>query len=162
MNRMISPLRIGHFLQKRLEPVLEFAAEFCARDHRADVHRDEFLVLQRLRHVAADDPARETFDDRGLADAGLADQHRIVFRPARKDLHHAPDFVVAPDDRIDLALPRQLGQVAPVFFQRLIFSLGILIGHALRTAHLLERLHQLVARYPEILQRPRRGHVRVR
>ena len=97
-----------------------------------------------------------------LPTPGLADQDRIVFRPARKHLHHAPDFVIASDDRIDLALPRQLGQIAPVFLQRLIFSLGILIGHALRTAHLLERLHQLVARYAEILQRLRRGHVRVR
>ena len=154
--------RIGHFFQKRLEPVLEFAAKFCARDHRADVHRDEFLVLERLRHVAGNNPARETFDDRGLADAGLANQDRIVFRPSRKHLHHAPDFVIASDDRIDLAPPRQLCQVASVFFQRLIFPLGILIGHALRTSHLLQRLHQFVAGYAEILQRPRRGHVRVR
>ena len=131
-------LRIGHLLEERLQPVLEFAAEFRAGDHRADVHRDEPLVLQRLRHVAADDAARQTFDDRRLADARLADEHRIVLRPAREHLHHAPDFVVAPDDRIDLPAPRQLGQIAAVFFQRLIFPLGILIRHPLRAAHLLQ------------------------
>ena len=46
-----------------------------------------------------------------------------------------------------LPAPRQFGQVAPVFLQRLIFSFRILIRHALRTAHLLQRLHQLVARH---------------
>ena len=113
------------------------------------------FVLERLRHVAGNDAPRETFDDRRLADAGLADEHRIVFRPAREHLHDAADFVVAADDRIDLAAPRQLGEVASVFFQRLIFALGILIGHALRTAHLLERLHQLVARHAGLLQQAR-------
>ena len=49
------------------------------------------------------------------------------------------------------AAPRQLGQVASVFFQRLIFAFGILIGHSLRTAHLLKRLHELVARDAESL-----------
>ncbi len=42
-------------------------------------------------------------------------------------------------------LARERGEVAPVFLQRLVFALGILIGDALRAAHLLERLHQLVA-----------------
>ena len=63
------PLRVGHFLEERFEPVLEFAAKLRAGDHRADVHRDESLVLERLRHVAGNDAAREPFDDRGFADA---------------------------------------------------------------------------------------------
>src|SRR5205807_858465 len=37
--------------------------------------------------------------------------------------------------------PRQLGQVARIFLERLIFAFGILVGHALGTAHLLQRLH---------------------
>ena len=92
------------------------------------------------------------FDDCRLADARIADEHRIIFRPARKHLHHAPNFVVASDDRIDFAAPRQLGQIAPVFFQRLKFAFWILIGHSLRTTHLLKPLHQLVPRDAEILQ----------
>ena len=40
MNRMICALRVGHFLQERLESVFEFAAELCAGNHRAEVHRD--------------------------------------------------------------------------------------------------------------------------
>ena len=51
-----------------------------------------------------DDPLREPLDDRGLADARLADQHRVVLRAAREDLDHAADLVVAADDRVELAL----------------------------------------------------------
>ena len=42
-----------------------------------------------------------------------------------------------------LPCARQRGEVAPVFFERLVFALGILVGHALDAAHLLERLHEL-------------------
>ena len=53
------------------------------------------------------------------------------------------------------------GEVAPVFFQRLVFALGILVGHALRAAHLLERLHELRAGDAGLVQDARRGDVRV-
>ncbi len=149
MNRMISPLRIGHFFQERLQPVLEFAAELRARDHRADVHRDQFLVLERLRHVAGNDAARETFDDRRLADPGSPIRTGLFFVRRESTCMTRRISLSRPMTGIDLAPPRQLGQVASVFLQRLIFALGILIGHALRTSHLLQRLHQLVARHAE-------------
>ena len=57
---------------------------------------------------------RETFDDGRLADAGLADENGIVLRPARKNLDDALQLLGAPDDRIELALPRLLGQVPSV------------------------------------------------
>jgi hypothetical protein len=40
------------------------------------------LVVQAFGHVAVDDPLRQSFDDCGLADAGIADQHRIVLGTA--------------------------------------------------------------------------------
>ena len=67
---------------------------------------------------------REAFDDRGLADAGLADQHRIVLGPARQHLDRAADLLVAADDRIELAGARGLGQVARIFLQRVIGVFG--------------------------------------
>ena len=104
MNRMICPSDSVNFLQHGLEPVLKFAAEFRAGDHRPQVEGDEPLVLQLFGHVARDDALRQAFDDGGLADAGLADQHRIVFGAARKNLHHAANFFVAADHRIELRL----------------------------------------------------------
>ena len=40
----------------------------------------EPLVAQAVGNVALDDAARETLGDRGLADAGLTDEHRVVLR----------------------------------------------------------------------------------
>ena len=51
-------------------------------------------------------------DDRRLADAGFAQQHRIVLCPAAQDLHGPLDFLLAADHRVELSLPGQLGQVA--------------------------------------------------
>jgi hypothetical protein len=67
-----------------------------------------FLSFRRFGHVAIDDAQREAFGDRGLADAGLADQHRIVLGAARQHLDGAADFLVAADHRIELALARRL------------------------------------------------------
>ena len=52
-------------------------------------------------NVAVDDPLGEALDDRRLADPGLADQHRVVLRPARQHLDHPADLLVAPDHRVE-------------------------------------------------------------
>ena len=67
---------------------------------------------------------RQPLGDRRLADAGLADQHRVVLGPPRQHLHRPPDLLVAADDRVDLALARRLGQVARILLQRVIALLG--------------------------------------
>src|SRR2546422_668872 len=63
----------------------------------------------------------------------------------RQRLHHAADLLVPPDDGVDLALARQLGEVARVALERLVFLLGLLVGHTVRAAHALQRRHQIVA-----------------
>ena len=129
-----------------LQPLLELAAVLRAREQRADVERPHALPLQPLGDVAGDDPLRQPFGDRGLADAGLADQHRVVLRPAREHLDHAADLLVAPDDRVELALLGRLGQVAAELGERLVVALGILAGDALAAADLLDPREQLLAR----------------
>ena len=83
-----------------------------------------FLSFSDLRHVAVDDAERQAFGDGGLADAGLADQHRIVLGAAGEHLDGAADLLVAADDRIELAVARLLGQVAGVFLQRVVAGFG--------------------------------------
>ena len=78
---------------------------------------------------------REALDNGGLAHTRLANQHGIIFRTPGKDLDDATDFFVAPDDGIELAASRLLGQIASVALERLVFCLGILIGHLLRAAN---------------------------
>ena len=107
-------VRLLDFLENRLEALLELAAVLRAREHRAEVERDDALVLQRLGNVARGDAPREPLDDRRLADAGVADEDGVVLRAAREDLHDAADLLVAADDRVELALAGELGEVLRV------------------------------------------------
>ena len=140
-------LGVGDLLQDRLQALLELAAVLGARQQRADVEGDDLAVSEALGDVAGDDPLREALDDRGLADAGLADQHRVVLGAAGEDLDHAADLVVAADDRVELAVLGGLREVAAELLQRLVLVLGVLVGHAVRAADGLDRLeHGLVGR----------------
>ena len=53
----------------------------------------------------------EALGDRGLADAGLADERRVVLGAARQDLDDPLDLLLATDDRIELAGARGLREV---------------------------------------------------
>jgi len=132
------PLARCDFLEKRFEPILELTAILCAGDHCADVHRDEPFILERLRHVAADDAPRQAFGDGRLAHARLADEHRVVLRASREHLHDAADLLVAPDDGVNLPLPGQGSEVPTVFLQSLKLLLGVRIGDALIAAQFSE------------------------
>jgi hypothetical protein len=112
-------------LENTLEAFLELAAVLRAGDHRGEVERDQPLVAQAFRHVAGNDALGEAFDDRGLSDAGLADEDRVVLGTAGKDLNHAPDLGVAPDDRIGLPVLRSRGEVDAVLLKRLKRLLGV-------------------------------------
>ena len=157
MNRIDLALGVRDFFEHGLQPLFELAAILRAGDQRAHVERDDPLVLEAFRDVAADDAAGQPFDDGGLADAGLADEDRIVLRAAGQDLNDATDFLVAANDRIELAFARELGQVAAVPFQRLIGGFGVLTRDPLRTADARERGKDLVARQPALGQQPRGG-----
>ena len=64
------------------------------------------------------DPARQPFDDRGLADAGLADQHhRVGALAVAENLEHLLNLVVAAEHRRQLVLTRQQVQVGREMFQ---------------------------------------------
>ena len=116
--------RVGDLLEDRLEALLELAAVLRAGHERAEVERDDPLVLQALRHVAAHDALGEPLDDGRLADARLADEHRVVLGPRGEDLDDAADLLVAADDRVELALPGERRQVAAVLLERLVGRLG--------------------------------------
>ena len=136
-----------------LQPFLELAAEFRAGDQRSHVQRQQLLVGQAFGHVAIDDAQGHALRNGGLADARLADQHRIVLGAAGQHLDGAADFLVAPDHRVQLALTRGLGQVAGVFLQGVIalFRAGGIGGAAL--ADLVDRVVQRLGRDVRLFQR---------
>ena len=147
--------RLDHLLEHGFEPLFKFTAKLCARNQRGEIERDDFLLLEAFRHVPGDNPLGEALHDGRLANTRFADQHRVVLCPPRKHLHGAADFLVAPDDRIELVLARQGRQVAAIFLQRLIRRLGVLAGDALVAAHLLHRGEKCVARYIQVAKNPR-------
>src|SRR5690606_19808323 len=92
-----------------------------------EVERVELLVAERVGDVGVDDLLGETLDDRGLADAGLTDEHRVVLGAAGEDLHHSLELAAAPDHRVALAVARRLGEVAA----ELVEDLAVLVVVAL-------------------------------
>jgi hypothetical protein len=145
MKVMISPVGLGDLLQHGLEPLLELAAVLRAGDHGAEVEADDALVLERLGTSPATIALREPLDDGGLADAGLADEHRVVLGAAAEHLHHAADLGVAADDGVEVAPARALGEVDAVLLQRLVGRLRVLVGDPPdAAAHLGERVDELL------------------
>jgi hypothetical protein len=121
--------------------------------HRAEIQRHQLLVLERFGYVGIDDAQCQSLGDGGLADAGLADQHGVVLGAPRQHLDGAADFLVATDHRIELALAGRLGEVARVFFERVVAALGRRgIGRA-ALAQLRDRLFERLRLHARLGQR---------
>ena len=101
-----------------LHALFELAAILRTRNEAREVERDHAPLAQRLRNLALDHALRETFGDRRLADARLADERRVVLRAARENLDHAFDLVRASDHRIELVVAREGREVAAVRIER--------------------------------------------
>ena len=131
-------LALHHLRDDLLHALLELAAVLGAGDERGDVQGPDLLAAQDVRHVAGRDELREALDDGRLADARVAQDERVVLLAAGKHLHHALDLAVAADDGVELAVRRQLREVAAELLQH-----GAVVGGraALRRA----RAHELRA-----------------
>ena len=101
-----------------LEALLELTAVLGAGHQQADVEGEDALVLKDVRHVAGIDALGEPFGDGGLADAGFADQHRIVLGAAAENLNDALNLVLAAHHRVELAVGGLLREVAAEFVER--------------------------------------------
>ncbi len=145
-------LGVLDLLEHGLEPLFELAAELGAGDERAQVEGDDLLVLERLGHVAANDPLGEAFDHGRLADARLADQHRVVLGAAAQDLDDAADLLVAADHRVELARPRLGREVAAVLLEGLVRGLGVLARDPLAAADARQRLEDRLLVRPVAIQ----------
>src|SRR4029077_15063266 len=93
-------LALHQFFHDGLEALFKLATIFCTGDDEREIERKDALVGKEGRDVAVGDALGEALDDGGLADAGFADEHRIVFGAAAKDLNDALDFAFAADQRV--------------------------------------------------------------
>ena len=90
-------------------------------------------------------PLGQALDDGRLAHARLADEDRVVLGAAGQHLDDPADLLVAPDDRVDLPLAGQRGQVPAVALEGLEGLLGVLRGDPVAAPHVAQRVEQLVA-----------------
>ena len=145
MKRIISPWDSCIF-KHRFEPLFEFAAVFRSGDERAHVQRNQPFVLQALGHVAAQNSLGQSLDDGGLANPGVADEHRIIFAAPRQHLNHAANFLVAADHRVELAVGGEFSEVAAVLLQSFVGCFRILRRDPLIASYVFERRGQFFAR----------------
>lgn len=96
--------------------------------------------MESLRDVFGNDALGKAFDDGGFADAGFADQDRVVFGAAGEDLEDAADFFVAADDRVEFAFPRFLGEVDCELIQRVLTAVVVVWWHLRLSVHSLKIL----------------------
>ena len=140
---------VGDLLEDGLEPLLELAPVLGPGEHAGDVEGDEALALQALGHVAVGDAPGQPLDDGRLADARLADEDRVVLRPAGEHLDDAADLLVPADDRVDLAVAGPLREVLAVLLERLELVLRVGRGDAVAAPHVAQRLQHLLAPDPQ-------------
>ncbi len=95
-----------------LEPLLKLAAVLGAGHDEREIETEDALVGQEAGHFAIGDALRQTLDDSGLANAGLTNEHGIVFGAAAEDLDDTFQFAIAADQRIKLSVHGGLGQIA--------------------------------------------------
>ena len=138
------------FGQHRLQAFLELTPELGPGDQRPQVERHQALSSKVFRHVAPHDAHRQPLDDGGLADARFADEDRVVLGAAGQNLNGPSDFLIAADNGIDLTVAGGVGQVAGVFFQRLVVVLGVAVIRGPALAELNDRLVQRLNRHPGI------------
>ena len=139
-------------LKHGLQTVLELATVFGACHHGAHVKLDELAVTQGRRHVASNDALCEALDDSRLAGTRLADEHGVILRAARKHLHRVANLLDTADDRVELALAGQVGQVATILLERLKLGLALGIGHTRVAAELLVGILHALGRHTGVVQ----------
>ena len=88
-------------------------------------------LLEHVRHLAMDDAPGQPLGDRGLANAGIADEQRVVLLASAQHLNGAVDLLLPPDQRVDLAFARLLVEVDAVIVQRVALLLRLLAGFLL-------------------------------
>ena len=85
---------------------------------RPEIEPVNLRVLQILRHIAAHDLKRETLDQCGLADAGLADDDGVVLAAPAQDVDGLADLAMPTEDRVDLPRASLLGEVLAETLER--------------------------------------------
>ena len=139
-------LGLLHLVQHGFQPFLKFAPVLGARDQRAHIQRENGLVLQLLGDILLHDSLGKSLGNGGFANAGFADEHRVVLRLPGQNADDVPDFLVTADHRIHLLLSCPLDQIGAVLFQRVVGSLRVIGGDTLIAPDFLQGFQNTLPR----------------
>ena len=152
VNKKNNVFALLNLFEHRLQPFLKLTAILSPGNQGTQIERDDLLFLERFRHIAAHNTLGETLDNRGLADAGFANQHRVVLGTPTEDLDDAADLFVAANHGVELVALGQLSQIAAILLKSGVGAFGIGAGDTLGTAHLTQGRQQRSAGQPRLLQ----------
>ena len=157
-DRAVVGLELG---EHALQALLEIAAIAGAGEQRAHVELVDHRVAQDLGHLAAHDAQGQALGDRGLADAGVADEQRVVLGAPAQDLDGALDLQIAPDQDVDLALLGLVVEVGAVGRERFATLRGAPFVRLLGAAHASLFAHPgpLCDAVADVVDRIEAGHV---
>jgi len=93
-----------------IQPFGKGAAKLSTGDEPSHVELDDDALSGMTRGCLQ--ALRSPFDDRGFANARLADQAWIVRSPLSEDIDHLFDLSSATDNRIELSLVCEQRQIA--------------------------------------------------
>ena len=95
-----------------LETLLEVTAIAGTCDKRTEVEGVELLVSKRVWNIVVNDALCKAFNDCGLTNTWLTDEHRVVLRAARKNLHHSFELGCSADHRVERVFTSHLSEIA--------------------------------------------------
>ncbi len=95
-----------------LDPFLEVAAELRSGEQGTHVQGVDRVVPKKRRDLALDDPLGEALGDGRFSDAGIPDVYGVVLEPAAENLDGSLDLAFPSDDRLELAVPGRLIEIA--------------------------------------------------
>ncbi|MNS78904.1 hypothetical protein D3C72_1125380 [compost metagenome] len=107
-----------------MNTALELALHTGAGLQQRNIEVQQADVAQFFRHIPGSDLQRQRFRNRRFTDTGLAHENGIVLTTACKNINELAQFIVAPNHRIDLAVPGIGGHVLGVKAQKIVLAGG--------------------------------------
>ena len=128
VDKQYSAVLLAELGEHALEALFEIAAIFRTGDQRPEIERIDHAMAEHVGDFTVDDHARQAFGDRRLADPRLAHEQRVVLAAPAERLNDPLDLVIAPDERIHVALGGLAVEIGRVLFERRLARLAFFAG----------------------------------
>ena len=141
------PFAFLHFVEDCLQPFFKFPAKFRPGNEGPHIQRENRLVLQAVGHILFHDSLGQPLRNGSFANARFPDENRVVLRFPGQNADDVSDFIIPPNDRVQLFASGLFHQVCAVFFQGIVSSLRRIAGHPGIAPHRRQHLHKFFLRH---------------